>query len=150
MNSEYRHILGHCCCLIICILLLQKKLCSTTGCHCEKCYIHTEEIKFPKELQDGSDCLLKACVCCRIGKVYSTALKNTLQPGRQHKAKSNTNFDLLRYASVCMHRQKRKTLKAREKNMSIKRKLLQNSCKALQNLKSCAKEQSSYVLPRQS
>lgn len=120
MNSEYRQTLGHCCCLIICILLLNK-LCSPTGCHCERCYIHTEEIKLPKELQDGSDCLLKACLCCRIGKVYSTALKNTLQLGRQHKAKSNTNFDLLRYASVCMHRQKRKPLKLGKKHVNKKK-----------------------------
>lgn len=79
MNLEYRQTLGHCCCLIICILLLHKKLCSPTGCHCKRCCIRTEQTKFPKELQDSSDCLLKACVCCRIGKVYSTALKNTLK-----------------------------------------------------------------------
>jgi len=46
-------------------------------------------------------------VCCRIVKVYSTALKNTSQLGRLHEAKPNRNLVLLRYMSACMHRDKK-------------------------------------------
>lgn len=69
--------------------------------------MHTVHTKFHKELQDGSDRLpmpRKGWLCCRISKVYSTALKNTLQLGRPQKAKSNGNLVLLRYMSVCVER----------------------------------------------
>lgn len=69
--------------------------------------MHTVNTKFHNELQDGSDHLLmtrKGCVCCRMRKVYSTALKNTLQLGSPQEAKSNRNLVLLRYMSVCIQR----------------------------------------------